>query len=710
MLLPGCRILFFIFIFFNVSHFLSITQSDSLIIKLSQTHDKKQKAEILCRLAGIEASKNVDLSNRYAKQALKEIEEDISEDASRLSAKLYRILGVNYFYNGHNDSSIIACEKALAISRKMNDNAGIAEAYNSMQTAYREIGNYSKAVEVSSQAQRYFEKDNNLKGQAKAILNIGILYGDQKLNKRSLEYLNKAKVLFFKLHDTAQWANAITRVGNVYMDNELHDSAKIMYLKALSLFQGINHKRGIAVIYNNLAGLTKVCTVEESLKYYEAALKVRMELGDKVSVCMIYGNIGSTYINKKNYIKALEYLDKSLTMAIEINSKENLPNLYKMIAGCYKKQGQTLKAFDALSKYAELKDSLFNKESIEKIEEIQTKYETEKKEQEIVLLNSTNALKGAEIRKNRAEISKQNQQKIIIGLILVFFILVSVVIFRSYRMAKRAKEIIEIQKKKIEVQKNIVDEKQKEIVDSINYAKRIQYSLLANESLLIDNLNDHFVLFKPKDIVSGDFYWATEHDNKFYIAVCDSTGHGVPGAFMSILNIGFLSEAIKEKEISKPNEVFDYVRNRLINSISRENQQDGMDGILLCIDKTTKQITYAAANNAPILISENKDGSELLECQKDRMPIGKGERTSPFNLFNVTAKEGDTVYLYTDGYADQFGGPKGKKFKYKPLNELLLTINHLSLNDQQHTLDETFKGWKGGLEQVDDVLIIGIRI
>ncbi len=709
-MLPGCRILFFAFLFLYGPSLFSINRSDSLKSALVKCTVKQQRAEILCKLAGIETGNNVDLSNEYARQALKEIEKELSGDASRLSAKLYRILGLNYFYKGHNDSSIIVCEKALAISKKMNDNSGIAEAYNSMQMAYREIGNYLKAVEVTTLAQRYFEKDNNLKGKARAILNIGILYGDLKQNRRSLEYLNKAKVLFFDLKDTAQWANAITRVANVYMELEQHDSSKVMYLEALKLFQKINHKRGIAVIYNNLAGLTQVCTADESLMYYEEALKARMELGDKVSVCMIYSNIGSTYINKKNYVKALEYLNKSLQMAIEIDSKENLPHLYKMIAGCYKKQGDLNKAFDALKKYAELKDSLFNKESIEKIEEIQTKYETEKKEQEILLLNNTNALKGAEIKRNKAEISKQNQQKIIIALVLGFFILVSVIVFRSYRMAKRAKEIIVIQKKEIEAQKNVVDEKQKEIVDSINYAKRIQYALLANESLLENNLKEHFILFKPKDIVSGDFYWATEHNDRFYLAVCDSTGHGVPGAFMSLLNIGFLSEAIKEKEISKPNEVFNYVRKRLINSISKDNQQDGMDGILLCFDKTTKQITYAAANNAPVLISMNKVSNEVCELPKDKMPIGKGERTDSYSLYNINANEGDIVYFYTDGYADQFGGLKGKKFKYKALNELLMLNSNHKLSDQRENLKKSLEIWQGNLEQVDDILIIGIRI
>ncbi|MEI8137976.1 MAG: SpoIIE family protein phosphatase, partial [Bacteroidota bacterium] len=255
-------------------------------------------------------------------------------------------------------------------------------------------------------------------------------------------------------------------------------------------------------------------------------------------------------------------------------------------------------------------------------------------------------------------------------------------------------------------QKHIIEEKQKEIIDSINYAKRIQYTLLAHDEFLKDNLQEHFVYFNPKDIVSGDFYWATKKQNKFYLAVCDSTGHGVPGAFMSLLSIGFLSEAINEKSILEPNKVLDYVRQKLIDNISKEGQKDGFDGILICIDNKKNIITYAAANNTPVLVSEDN----IYKLTADKMPVGIGEREQDFQLHTIDVKKGDLLYLYTDGFADQFGGSKGKKFKYKTLNELLFSNYTKTLLEQKEILEESFKGWRGDLEQVDDVCIIGIRI
>lgn len=260
-------------------------------------------------------------------------------------------------------------------------------------------------------------------------------------------------------------------------------------------------------------------------------------------------------------------------------------------------------------------------------------------------------------------------------------------------------------------QKDIIEHKQKEILDSIQYAKRIQQTILAHDDFLKKYLPEHFVLFKPKDIVSGDFYWATKPvffpkgKEQFYLAVCDSTGHGVPGAFMSLLNIAFLNEAINEKKITAPHEVFNHVRKRLISSVSKDGAQDGMDGILLCLDLAHRSVIYSAAHNRPILIRNG----EIVEHPADKMPIGMGVRSDTFTVHTIQVQPGDSLYLYTDGYADQFGGAKGKKFKYKNLNDLLLSNCQRSPNEQREILDRTFEEWKGELEQIDDVCLIGLR-
>jgi ligand-binding sensor domain-containing protein/serine phosphatase RsbU (regulator of sigma subunit) len=315
-------------------------------------------------------------------------------------------------------------------------------------------------------------------------------------------------------------------------------------------------------------------------------------------------------------------------------------------------------------------------------------------------------------------------------LIYIIISLSFIIMFFRLRTASLRKDKEQLEQKvnertaEVVEQKELVEEKQKEILDSINYAKRIQYALLAHDKVLQRNLNNYFVLFQPKDIVSGDFYWATKARRKekgietdavsgpsplFYMAVCDSTGHGVPGAFMSLVNISFLNEAINEKNILQPNEILNHVRKRLIENISQDGAQDGMDGTLLCFEQLPEgavKCTYSAANNAPILVRNNS----IIELAADKMPVGKGERNISFTLHTIDCQKGDVIYCYTDGYADQFGGPKGKKFKYRQLDELLLSIHKKTMDEQKQQLTTTIKQWKGDLDQVDDILVMGIRI
>ena len=258
---------------------------------------------------------------------------------------------------------------------------------------------------------------------------------------------------------------------------------------------------------------------------------------------------------------------------------------------------------------------------------------------------------------------------------------------------------------------NIIREKNREITDSIYSAKRIQQALLASDSLLKKSLPEYFVLYKPKDIVSGDFYWANVIDNKFVMITADCTGHGVPGAFMSLLNISYLNEAIIEKHIDSPEKILEYVRNQIIYSLNPEGSEieskDGMDAVLCIYDFKNLWLRFACANN-PLWILRNND---LIKYKPDKMPVGMhyGEQ-KPFSVNTIGLRKGDIIYTFTDGYADQFGGVNGKKFKYKALKELLLSIQKKSMEEQKEILLETFETWKGNLDQVDDVLIIGVRV
>ena len=259
-------------------------------------------------------------------------------------------------------------------------------------------------------------------------------------------------------------------------------------------------------------------------------------------------------------------------------------------------------------------------------------------------------------------------------------------------------------------QKEMVEEKNKEIVDSINYALRLQKAILPTASKVKAALPDSFVLFKPKDIVSGDFYWMYEHDEQVLIAAVDCTGHGVPGAMVSVVGANSLDRCVKEFKLQEPNKILDKLCDMVIETFESSDHEvkDGMDITLCSVNLKTRKIKYAGAHN-PLWIVKH-DSLEVVETKADKQPIGKFDYRKDFTNHEIQLEKGDCIYMFSDGYADQFGGPGGKKFKYKSLMSVLQNIHHKSMHEQHEILNEEFETWRGTLEQIDDVCVIGIRV
>ena len=337
--------------------------------------------------------------------------------------------------------------------------------------------------------------------------------------------------------------------------------------------------------------------------------------------------------------------------------------------------------------------------------------------QKSVLLNQQNDI-DKQNKKLISQLGQINSQKTILYLAAFLVLIIAIALIVAYKGNKnkqKANVLLSQQKTEINLQRELVEEKQKEILDSINYAKRIQYSLLASNKLLNENLPEHFLFFKPKDVVSGDFYWGASTgsatNKKFILVTADSTGHGVPGAIMSMLNISCLNESINADKLTQPADILNATRKKIIehllNDGSAEGGKDGMDCSLVSFDFENKKLIYAAANN-PVWIIRDKT---FIALAADRMPVGKHDKDSvPFTQHEFDLQSGDMVYTLTDGFPDQFGGPKGKKFMYKQLENLLISISHESMEIQKQKLEDVFENWKGDLEQVDDVCMIGVRV
>ncbi len=264
----------------------------------------------------------------------------------------------------------------------------------------------------------------------------------------------------------------------------------------------------------------------------------------------------------------------------------------------------------------------------------------------------------------------------------------------------------------IQRQKDEIEEQKKHITDSIHYAKRIQNAILPSNDFAKTLLPNSFLLYKPKDIVSGDFYWMRDEDDKALFAAVDCTGHGVPGAFMSIVGHNYLNHAVNVTGARKPNEILDALNNGVTSSLGQHSGEnavkDGMDIGLCSLDYKSNKLEYAGAFNPTYIIRNG----EIIEIKGDKFPVGSfvGETLQSFKNNEFQLEKGDTFYIFSDGYPDQFGGPKGKKFKYKQFRELLLSIQDKDMAVQKVILDETIEAWRGDIEQLDDILVIGVRI
>ena len=341
--------------------------------------------------------------------------------------------------------------------------------------------------------------------------------------------------------------------------------------------------------------------------------------------------------------------------------------------------------------------------------------ELEKKQSSIEKQEIDKKLKEKEIKEKALVIEQERSQKRNLYIILTVIVITAFVSVFAFLRQKKLKKLVneqkieaEKQREFAETQKHLVEEKQKEIIDSISYAKRLQDAILPPQEFVNSNLVNNFVYYQPKDIVAGDFYWAEKVLEKFFLAAADSTGHGVPGAMVSVVCSNALNRTIKEFKLTETGKILDKTRELVLETFEKSVSEvkDGMDISLLCIDSKNKKIFWSGANNPLWYIQD----AELKEIKADKQPIGKTDYPKPFTTHQIEFKENTTFYLFTDGLADQFGGPNGKKFKYKQFSDLLIKSSNLSQRQQAEIIEKAFLDWKGELEQVDDVCVIGIKI
>ncbi len=617
------------------------------------------------------------------------------------------LVGNAFKERGNYDSALYYHQKALKLRLKTGNQKALADTYNSLGDNSLNLGKYKESIDYFIQSQKIYIQLKDTLGEAWSYCNIGVVLSNQNDTEGAVENYSKASALARKLKNGNALAWYNNNLGNAYLNLMEYDKAKECFEESLRALQikDVN-KMTLAFTYNSMGNLYDLQgNPMKAIPLYEKALALRQEINDQNGVAWSLMDIGGVSLKAGKYTDALRYFIGALGIAKTIKQPERIRDSYHQLSETYFHLGNFKNAYEMHVNYARIKDSMLDGESNKAIHDMKEKHKAEKKDQEIKLLNKEKSLSDLENKNNKIEIEHQRSQRYFLIAGCISILLIALYIFSRFRSSQKQKKIIE-------THKEILEEKNHEITQSIQYAQKIQTALLPSEKELKKIFPRSFVLFMPKDIVSGDFFWWSDKGDKFYYATADCTGHGVPGGFMSMLGMSLLNEIVDELRVTDCGTILNMMRDKIMHSLKQEGEgesKDGMDMALICIDKKILRMEFAAANN-PILIFDS-DSNEMVETPYDKMPVGVFiENAAGFKTHSHQLKKGDRLFTFTDGYADQFGGEKRKKFKYSSMKKLFNESTALDMAEIKNLLESKHHQWKGDLEQLDDICIIGIKV
>lgn len=613
------------------------------------------------------------------------------------------ILSIGYAFSemGNIPKALEYCQRGMNLSKELNYKKGIAFFLMQMGRMCADKGDTLQALENFQRVLSIrFELKDTI-GQANALARMGQLYGKLHNLNKALDYLNKGKLLYEQLKNQENIALAYNWIGDVYQENNQLSNAILNYQKSLLISNEIKNEKWIITLLNSIGNVyTKQGFFSEAIKKHLAALKISLEFKDKTLTSQTYYALANAYNKQKDFVKAKNYILLALDDKDNRISILSLRDNQLLAAKIDSSIGDGINAYEHYKEYVLLRDKL-NTDELSKAatrEKFQEEADKQKLEQD-----KKDAITAAESKK----------QKVITGSVIVGLLLVLVFagfVVRSLRVSNKQKKIIEIKSKETEEQKNIIEEKNRDITDSITYAKRIQQAKLPKKEEIFAALPNCFVLFKPKDIVSGDFYFFHKNEQSLFIAAADCTGHGVPGAFMSMIGSERLEDAVSNSnDTSQILQLLNKgIKTSLRQSDSDESTRDGMDIAICSVDPVNRIVKYAGANRPLYII--RKGQTEIEEIKATKKAIGGlTEDNQYFDAHELQLQKGDTFYISTDGYADQFSG-QDKKLTTKKFKQVLLEIQDKSMQDQEIHLDNFIEDWKTGIEQIDDILVIGVRL
>ncbi|MFC2087008.1 tetratricopeptide repeat protein [Bacteroidota bacterium] len=699
--------------------------------------------------------------------------------------KIYVEIGNLYYYSKQNDDALDYYRMALNLLKERDDFQGVSDILINISGIYQTWVRYKEAIRYLLDSYEIKKQIEDMAGTSQVLYRIGQVYQEMTDTSNALEYYKKSLEIDNKLGNEQDQAVALNNIGVVYFSMGQLQEALEYYSKALELYQEMNNKFGTATTLNNIGNVQfELNEYEKALEIYENSVSLKKEINYFEGIAISLYNIGNIYQMINEFEKAIDNFNKSIDLSRKYLLNEIEWKNYKALAEIYAKRDNCFNALKYHKQYSRLRFYISEGEKISQISEDQIKYVVQERFSQNLLeklneLQQANILKDMTINRYMDEIreqkliarlqSQKDQQRIALLnkekeiqqkeiarkklqrnaliLILVLVIAALLIILNYYRQKKKLNkmlkkrnndiveknELLAKQKEEIESQRDLVVDQRdqikrinQELTDSIHYAKYIQSAVLPSSEVRNNLLGEHFIFFEPRDIVSGDFYWTTKVEERVILAVADCTGHGVPGAFMSMLGLSFLNEIVNKEYITHSGVILRRLRKEVISALQQTGkygeQRDGMDIALCSFDFEKNELQFSGANNPLLLIRkkslEGIQGSKMMEGEShklyeikgDKMPIGFYDRMDRFETFEIKLQKGDCLYMFSDGFADQFGGKQGKKYMYKRFKELLLSICELSMPDQRKKLHQEYIEWKEDNQQIDDVLVIGVKI
>lgn len=730
------KIVFIILLSFGFSGFCnSLDKVDSLLTELNSTKSDSGRVNIYLALYSEIASTDIDQAISHLENAL--------HLAKKINDPRYLVSTCFYFayeqeLKANLDSAIVYYNMAIKNAKEIKNHKIQMASYMNLGSVYSSLGKYVDATSYYMKSLQIAEDLNDSLEIANSFNNLGILQKIQGNYKEAIDYYSKALSVFEKLQDTERMLIGMNNIGTLYVKQDSFDLALKFHQKALDIAILLGEKKHLAKSYLNLGTVYyNMSSFPLAEKFLRQALAISKELNMDTQVAQLYCMLGNVLAKQNKPEEALACFEKSIELAnnTENRSKPMLKYLFSEISGFYASQARFDKAYDYLQDFIKVNDSLMDEEKVRTLGDLEAKYQSEKKQKEIEIQKIT-------IRNKELEVENLTTQNYAFTIGILFILLITIVIIWAYFQKRKSNKLLAWQKSEIEeintqlkhssfeiqAQSKLLEStntelsrSNKRITDSIVYAKKIQEAILPDENNIATIFPDSFIMYKPKDIVSGDFYWVSKTTNDIIIAVADCTGHGVPGALMSMIGNTLLNEIVNEKKNREPSEILTKLNIGVNNILSRntsaeDSTDDGMEISICRIDLLSGQMSLAGAGQL-ILYYEDQEKSAIPgDLYSIGGVFGRSEEAR-FTQKTISTSKNSILYMFSDGYYDQLGGTDDSKMSLTGFTNFIESILHLPMKDQKTRLENHFTDWinqnkqkSSGQKQLDDVLVIGIKL